>query len=164
MCIRDSHRLDARIWKERYPEMFVVAPAGARQQAEEVVHVDATSVDFGDPTVRLVVVPGTGEGEAALEIRRNEGTTLVLNDLVWNLEPRAGVVGLVRQLAGMQRAQPHIPPFIEKLGGIRDRHALADQLERWANDPALRRILVSHGEEIAEPGPALAAIVRTLRD
>jgi hypothetical protein len=156
------HRIDAKPWKERYPRMFVVAPAGARAQAEEVVPVDATSVDFGDPSVRLVTVPGTDEREAALEVRRNGGTTLVINDLIWNLEPRGGVGGLVRKVAGMQSEAPHIPPFVEKRA-VRDRLALADQLERWASDPALRRILVSHGEEIVEPRAALQHIAEGLR-
>src|SRR5688572_5750377 len=34
------HRMDARIWKDRYPDMEVVAPAGAREKVEKVVHVD----------------------------------------------------------------------------------------------------------------------------
>lgn len=156
------HRLDAKVWKERYPEMFVVAPEGARAQAEEVVTVDATSVDFGDPTVRFLPLPGTGAWDSALEVRRNGGTTLIINDLIWNLEARSGVIGLMREVAGMQREHPHIPPFIMKMSG-NDRTSLADQLEQWANDETLRRVLVSHGEEIVEPRPALRAIVASLR-
>src|SRR5260221_11523388 len=53
------HRMDAHISKTRYPSMLVVAPAGARAKVEKVVHVDATEVDLGDPSVRLVSVPGT---------------------------------------------------------------------------------------------------------
>jgi hypothetical protein len=81
----DHHRLDSRIWKDRYPHMRVIAAAGARDKVETVVHVDATSVDFDDPDVILLTVPGTGECEAALEIRRQNGTTLVLNDVVGNM-------------------------------------------------------------------------------
>src|SRR6185436_12028248 len=33
----DHHRLDAKVWKERYPNIKVVAPAGAREKVEEVV-------------------------------------------------------------------------------------------------------------------------------
>jgi hypothetical protein len=36
----DLHRLDARIYKDRYPAMKVVAPQGARKKVEEVVPVD----------------------------------------------------------------------------------------------------------------------------
>src|SRR5678816_655846 len=59
----DLHRMDIKPWKDRYPDMLVVAPAGARTQVEKIVPVDATSVDFGDPSVRFVAVLGTGERE-----------------------------------------------------------------------------------------------------
>eukprot|EP00698_Gefionella_okellyi_P008668 TRINITY_DN2162_c0_g1_i2.p1 TRINITY_DN2162_c0_g1~~TRINITY_DN2162_c0_g1_i2.p1 ORF type:complete len:283 (+),score=49.42 TRINITY_DN2162_c0_g1_i2:64-912(+) len=40
-----SHRLDCRVYKERYPDAKVVCPAAARTKVEEVCHVDATSED-----------------------------------------------------------------------------------------------------------------------
>ena len=43
--------------------MIVLAPAGVREKIDEVVHVDLTTVDFGDPGVRFVTVPGTGARE-----------------------------------------------------------------------------------------------------
>jgi len=57
----DIHRMDARIWKDRYPELRVVAPAGVKRQVEEVVPVTETAPDFGDSLVRFVSVPGTEE-------------------------------------------------------------------------------------------------------
>lgn len=54
------HRLDAKIWKDRYPEMQVITPAGAREKVGQAVPVDATRADFNDPDVALVTVPGTG--------------------------------------------------------------------------------------------------------
>src|SRR6476660_110926 len=36
----DKHRLDAKIWKDRYPELRVVAPEGARAVVATVVRVD----------------------------------------------------------------------------------------------------------------------------
>src|SRR5438552_4910576 len=32
----DKHRLDAKIWKDRYPEIRVVAPEGARAKVEQI--------------------------------------------------------------------------------------------------------------------------------
>ena len=46
----DLHRMDAKIWKDRYPEIMVVAPAGIRQRVEKVVPVDQTTCDF--PPIR----------------------------------------------------------------------------------------------------------------
>ena len=44
----DKHRLDARTWKDRCPEMQVVAPVGARAKVEEVVAVDTVAPQFDD--------------------------------------------------------------------------------------------------------------------
>ena len=33
----DHHRLDARIWKDRYPDLQVAAPHGARKKVEQTV-------------------------------------------------------------------------------------------------------------------------------
>jgi hypothetical protein len=33
----DKHRIDAKIWKDRYPEMKVVAPSGSLTKVEKVV-------------------------------------------------------------------------------------------------------------------------------
>lgn len=157
------HRIDAKAWKDRYPSMRVITPPGARAKVAEVVHVDDTSVDFGDPSVRFVVVPGTNEGEAALEVERHGGTTLVVNDVVWNLSHRAGLSGWVLGVVGVTHETPHLPRFVEKLS-VHDARALADQLDAWAALPRLRRVLVSHGEEITtEPAEALRRIAQHLR-
>lgn len=58
----DHHRLDAAAWKHRFPALEVITPPGSRDRTEKVLEVDSTSPDFGDPGVRMVVVPGTGEG------------------------------------------------------------------------------------------------------
>ena len=96
----DIHRMDAKIWKDRYPQMRVVAPAGVTKQVEEVVPVDDTAPNFGDPQVQFVTVPGTQEREAALVVRTWSGTTLVVNDLIWNLDDRPGFGGWLFHVMG----------------------------------------------------------------
>src|SRR5258706_12801461 len=41
----DHHRLDARAWKDRYPQMQVVAPEGSRAKVEGVAPVDKRGAD-----------------------------------------------------------------------------------------------------------------------
>jgi hypothetical protein len=65
----DKHRLDAKIWKDRYPELRVVAPEGARAKVEEAVAVDTVAPSFDDPDLQFVTVPGTRGREAALVVR-----------------------------------------------------------------------------------------------
>jgi hypothetical protein len=52
------HRLDARPWKLRYPDIKVVCPPGARERVEKAVAVDATRDVLGDPDVDFVVADG----------------------------------------------------------------------------------------------------------
>ncbi len=97
----DLHRMDVKIWKDRYPAMTVVAPAGARASVEKIVPVDATAVDFGDPAVRFIAVPGTAEREAALVVETESGTTLILNDLIFDLANRPGLSGWLFKTIGL---------------------------------------------------------------
>src|SRR6266516_4480649 len=105
----DHHRLDARAWKDRYPQVQVVAPQGSRAKVEEVVPVDTTAPDFGDPDVQFVAVPGTRDHEAALVVRAKNGTTLVLNDLVGNIRNASGIDNWLLRLAGFAGQVAQIP-------------------------------------------------------
>lgn len=153
----DHHRLDAKAWKNRYPELKVIAPEGARERIADVVAVDTTSPDFGDPGVTFVTVPGTRAHEAALVVRRERGTTLVLNDLVGNIRAASGIDGWLLRLAGFAGDDAQIPRVV-KMALVKDAADLRAQLLEWAELPGLRRIIVSHGDPIeSEPQ-------RTLRD
>lgn len=158
----DIHRMDAKIWKDRYPELRVIAPAGVRNQVEEVVPVDETAVDFGDPLVRYMTVPGTEECEAALMVETWSGTTLIVNDLIWNLEDRPGFGGWLFRLMGFTGHEPRIPTVVE-LREIKDKDALRSQLERWARIQNLNRIIVSHGNIVTrDPAGVLDRLAETL--
>jgi len=158
----DIHRIDAKSWKDRYPAMIVIAPAGAREKVQEVVPVDATSVDFGDPSVRFHTVPGTEEHEGALLVESAGGTTLVVNDLIWNVHGRAGFGGFVFRLMGFTKPDPQIPSII-KLRAIKDKPALVQQLESWSELRDLKRLIVSHGEIIdAKPSRVLRDLAHEL--
>jgi len=158
----DRHRMDAKIWKDRYPRLLVLAPEGARAKVSEVVPVDATAFDFRDPTVRFVTVPGTAEHESALIVTSEGSTTLVVNELIWNVDNRPGFGGWLMKLAGMTGTEPRIPP-ITALVDIKDKQVLRAQLEEWARLYSLRRIIVSHGGIIdGEPAAVLRDLARQL--
>jgi len=158
----DHHRMDAKAWKLRYPQLRVIAPAGSREKVEEAVPVDATEGDFGDPAVNLVTVPGTGLREAALEVEGDDGLTLVLNDIVANIRDEHGFGGWMLRRMGFAGDEPHVPAPV-KLNMIESKSALGAQLLRWADRDKLRRVLVSHGAEIDEdPRKALRALAAAL--
>lgn len=158
----DKHRLDARIWKDRYPQMQVVAPAGSRKKIEEEVPVDTTDPQFGDPRVQFVTVPGTGQREAALLIHTLNGATLVLNDIVGNIRETSGFGGWFLRTMKFAGDEPQVPRPV-KWTMIDDQEALRLQFRRWAELPNLRRILVSHGESIEyQPAEALRDLAHSL--
>jgi hypothetical protein len=159
----DDHRLDARIWLQRYPTTNVAAPAGAREKALEVVPVESTAPDFGDPDVQWITVPGTREHEAALAVRGARGTTLILNDLVANIRHEHGFGGWLLRLMGFAGDEPNIPG-VRRLTMVKDSTALADQLLAWSEIADLHCILVSHGDPIVDdPRGELRRLSESLR-
>jgi hypothetical protein len=155
-----GHRLDAKIWKERYPEIVVVTPPGSRQMVSDVVPVDATEDVLGDPDVSFIVVPGTGEVEGALRIRRPGGTTLVTNDIIGHVRHAHGIgAKIMARLFGFGVHGPAIPWTVRRF--IKEPKALALQMREWAAIDGLKRIIVSHGEPITDDP---AGVLRRLAD
>jgi hypothetical protein len=156
------HRLDAKIWKDRYPDLTVIAPPGARDKVEEVIHVDCTSIDFGDPNVSFMSVPGTDGLEAAITVKTPSGTTLVINDLIWNLKKQHGLSKLLFRAIGFTgaRHRPRIPPLVQRKA-VKDKPALRSQLEEWAALQGITRIIVSHGDIVTDDA---RTVLRDLAD
>lgn len=156
------HRIDAGIWKTRYTAAQVIAAEGARKAIEKVVEVDSSAPDFADPSLAFLTVPGTHEDEAALTVVTSSGMTLVLNDILANVQNAKGLNGVVAHLFGFAGEKPRIP-LPEKLAILDDKLALAAQLRAWASDSRLKRIIVSHGEIIEDdPAGVLRDVARTL--
>ena len=145
------HRMDVKSWKQRYPDIKIVCPPGARSKVEELVKVDTIAPDFGDPAVHYMVVDGTAQREGVLIVKGSQGTTLVLNDLVFNVRKQPGVIGLLFDVLGVTGPEAKMPKLVmRKL--VRDKSALRIQLEQWANLSGLQRIILSHGAVIeADP-------------
>jgi hypothetical protein len=158
----DIHRMDAKAWKDRYPGMVVLAPAGVRRKVEEVVHVNETLADFKDPSVRLMTVPGTHARELALVVETSSGTTLVVNDLIWNVRSRPGLAGWLFKVFGFTGNEPRIPSVVEHRQ-IKDKVAVQAQLEAWASMRDLNRIIMSHGSIVTrDPSGVLHHLARDL--
>lgn len=152
------HRLDARIFKDRYPAIRVFAPRGARSKVEEVVPVEGTYEQFpGDDTVRLETLAGTGEQEGVLIVRSSGSTTLVFNDAIFNMQHQPGVKGLLLRLL-KSSGGPSISR-LSRLLMIKDASAFREHLLRLADLPDLKRILVAHHEMISSD---VAATLRCL--
>ena len=157
------HRLDARPWKSRYPEIIVICPPGARTRVEQAVPVDATTDVLADPDADFLIAGGMGEAEGALLVRREAGATLILNDLISNVRhPRGLGANIMARLFGFGVNGPQMAREVRWLF-VKDRAALAAQLRRWAQIEDLRRLIVSHGDIIGDqPRETLRDIALTL--
>jgi hypothetical protein len=159
------HRLDAPAYKKRYPQIEVVCPAAARKKVEQVVPVDYTYTDVpNDPDVTLRHIAGAKEGEGVMIVRHGDASSLVLNDLVFNMPHTGGLTGWVlRWLMGSTGG-----PKVTRLGRwvlVGDKRAFADDLRALAATPGLRRVIVSHHETIDQDAPGvLRAIAATLSE
>jgi hypothetical protein len=85
------HRLDAHLWKERFPEAKVVCPAEAKHAIEEKVHVDSTFEELFVPGNKYGVesFPVPKLGEAVLAVKLNplsEERVWIVTDLLQNID------------------------------------------------------------------------------
>jgi hypothetical protein len=150
-----SHRLDARIYKERYPGVRVVGPPGAKAKIEEVVAGVETAPNFGDDTVGYEVLGGTGEREGVLTVKSSAGTTLVFTDALMNMRKLPGFGGFMMGLFGFTGPKPKVSGP-SKMLLMKDKAALKSSLDKLATTPGLVRIEVAHGTPITTaPSEAL---------
>jgi hypothetical protein len=157
-----AHRIDAKIYKTRYPDMKVIGPRGAKTKIDEVVKVDTTEGEFGDPDVRYELVDGTGEAEGVLIVRANGGTTLVFNDVLMNMQKLPGFGGFMMGLFGFTGPKPKVS-LPTRMVVVKDKKALRADLEKRATTPDLTRIEVGHGDAItANPAGVLKDAAATL--
>ncbi len=144
------HRLDAKIFAERYPGAGVYCPSGARKKVEEVVAVRGVYEDFpADLAVSLRMLDGVNGNEGVMCVQSADGATLVFNDALFNMPHAKGFQGFLLKHV-MQSSGPLHVTRIGKLFLIKNRDAFKAHLLRLADTPALRRIIVSHHETVTE--------------
>jgi hypothetical protein len=138
------HRQDARIWKDRYPSAKVVCPSGSKKKVSAIVPVDLDYKDApGDEGVRLHYFDGCKEREGYAEVKSADGATLVVNDMICNLPKTGGPMGFLLGPTG----QPSVPRFTRWFV-VKQRGPLAEHVDRLAATPGLRRVILSHGENL----------------
>jgi hypothetical protein len=146
------HRLDAPAYKKRYPNLCVLAPRGSKKRIEEVIAVDGSYEDFPtDEDVRLETLHGVNEVEGAALVRSSDGLSIVLNDVVFNMDRKRDPLGFLFTTLLGSAPGPRVSR-LAKLLLIKDRQALKQDLARFAGLSDVQRVIVGH-EKIAS-GPA----------
>ena len=152
------HRVDAAIWKKRYPDLKVVAPRKGAKRIGKIVPVDAITDDApSDEHVKLFAMDGC-EFETCLEVRSGDDVTLSFCDTILNVPKRRGMIGFMLSPSG-QVSAPRMMRWI----AIKDRRAFAAHLEKLAALPGLRRVLFGHGAPVTDhPAAALRKVAAQL--
>jgi len=150
------HRMDAPRYKARYPQLQVFAPAAARAKVEEVVKVDGRYTDFpNDDVVALSDLAGTREG--LMTVKSSDGTTLVFNDCLFNMDKKKDFLGnLITTLMGSAPG-PRVSR-LAKAALVKDQAVYRRELERLAEIPDLVRVIVAH-EKVASGPEARACLL-----
>jgi hypothetical protein len=152
------HRLDAPSYARRYPGLTVVAPRAGVEKIGEVVRVDTSAPDFGDPTVRYIEIAG----DSALEVDGDDGLSIIVNDLIGDIHGKGGLDGWLLRVMGFAGDEPHVPGPVKMLLG-KHKSDVARQFRRWAEREELRRIIVSHGDTIeSDPRGALRKLAASI--
>jgi len=154
----ERHRLDAPSYMARYPDITVVAPRAGAEKIGQVVRIDTSTPDFGDPTIRYVEVAA----DSALEVQGEDGLTIIVNDLIGDIHGESGVGGWLLRVIGFAGDDPHVPGPVKLTLGKR-KNEVAQQFRRWMERGDLRRIIVSHGDTIeGDPRGVLRSLAATL--
>lgn len=152
------HRLDAPTFAERYPDARVYCPAGARKKVEEVVRVDGTYDDFpADDAISFATLDGTAAREGVMIVKSAGGTTLVFNDVIFNMKNLSGFTGFVFRRVTQSTGGPRVSRIVRWFVA-KDKGALRAHLERLADTLELSRVIVSHGAMVDD---GAAAMIRT---
>jgi hypothetical protein len=153
------HRLDAAAFKQRYPALRVFTPSGSRKGAAKRVAIDGTYEHFpASDVVRLETLRATGDKEGVMLVRSQDGTTVVLNDCMFNMDKKQDLPGYLFTTLLGSAPGPRVSR-LAKATIVHDKPALRADFERFAAMPELARVIVAH-EKVAH-GPAAAAALRT---
>lgn len=165
------HRCCAAVWKERYPNIMVVCPQVARENAEKVVKVDATIEEWAAMPewrnwVHATTIDGWGPFESVVEVdlekKANGKKAVLVCDLLFTVpyEENAGYAD--RFAVWMFDSSIELPPdgeiVIPKVARISRIFAIEDwaKAEQWYRIYArehgknVAAILVGHGVAVKE--------------
>ena len=157
------HRLDAKVFKDRYPQARVLCPRGATKKVGEVVAVDGTYEDFpADPAIRFETLAGTREQEGVMIVKSTDGVTVVFNDAMFNMPHARGFSGFIFKYVTQSTGGPRVSR-LARMFIVKDRMAFREHMLRLAALPELRRVIVSHHRMISEDAAgAIRTAVATL--
>ena len=156
------HDLDARYYKNRYPDLRVLTPALSMKDVEKVITPTGDYEQFPvDHTTRVETLDGSQGGEGAFVHQADNEISLVFNDTLFNVPPIRGPKGWLMRLLG-STGGPRVTP-LARWTLVSDKHRLANHLWHLSQLPGLKRIIPGHGDVIeTDAAQTLEAVARKL--
>jgi hypothetical protein len=139
------HRMDSKIYKQRYPDLAVLCPKAARAKISQVVEVTGHLDEMPkDDDVELFHLRGMKEREGALRIRGKTSSALVFNDTLLNMSDQGALKGFFLGPTGTLS----VPRFTRWLL-MANAEELKQHLQELATTPALSHVVPGHGDVIS---------------
>ncbi|MBD2295610.1 hypothetical protein H6G06_19560 [Anabaena sphaerica FACHB-251] len=147
------HRLDAKVYKQRYPDLIVVTPAVVKPYAEQIVNVEEIAEQFLPQYGITCHQPaGINPQELAYELPLPTGKALIFTDILFNLTDEYLTKYVPKNkyiLSWLGAAGFFGITFLGKSFFMNDRKAYRQWLEKLADTvQPLQIISVAHGEPI----------------
>ncbi len=157
------HRLDAKVFADRYPQARVVCPPGARSRVEQVVPVGGTYAELPpDGVVDLELLDGTKQREGVMIVRAGAVVSLVFNDAVFNMPHLGGFTGFILRRVTGSTGGPRVSRVAKWLV-VADKPAFRAHVEKLAALPGLTHVVVSHHQTITDdPAGKLKSVVAAM--
>jgi hypothetical protein len=144
------HRMDSRIYKQRYPQMDVLCPQAARKRISEIVPVAGHLDELPkDAAVDLFHLRGMKEREGAIVVRSPGKGAVVFNDTLLNIPTRGGVVGWFMAPSGVLA----VPRFTRWMLAASTKD-LKEHLLELAQSSELSHVVPGHGDVVHENASA----------
>jgi hypothetical protein len=141
------HRLDAAAYREKFPNIQIVAPRAAMAKVAEKVAVDGAAEDL---LIGTGFEPWNIEGIKATElcyrVDLGKGHGLVFTDALMNLSHLKGLEGWILRLVGSTGFFGMTA--IGRLILLKERKAFKQWLLTESQSPGLRLVAVAHGAPI----------------
>ena len=134
-----------RVFAARLTGLPVFDPAGDPVgKVRDVVRVDGSYQDYpADAVVELRAVPGVADREGMMLVRHDGRLSVVLNDVVMNMDRKRDVLGFLFTTLLGSAPGPRVSR-LSKLALVTDRGALRAELQRLAHEGAVDLVAIRH--------------------
>jgi hypothetical protein len=149
------HRLDIAAFKQRYPELRILAGEGSRKRVEEKAPVyGGWNEAPRDPDVSVESLGGTKVDEAVVSVRSGGRVSLCFfGDALMNIPHRPGLGGLLFRLLGVTGG-PRVTAIARRFI-VGDRAVFREHLVRLAARAGLQRLVPCHGGIVRDDAPGV---------